>query len=237
MVLLTRFDYSRLREFKLRIYAPADRARSCSCSALGTAARGLAPLDRPAVLPVPAVRAGQAAADRGAVGVRRRPLARLGERETTARLMLLALGPAALVMLQPDLGSALVYVALAMAILFVAGTPGRQLGGLVALFARGDRARARRRPGGRRARAQALPGGAPDGLREPLRRPERRDLPDQPVADRDRLRREDRPGRRPRDADGAELPPRAPHGLHLHRGGGDVRLRRAPRSCCRSTRC
>jgi rod shape determining protein RodA len=38
-------------------------------------------------------------------------------------------------MIQPDLGTALVYVALAFAILFVAGTPGRQLGGLMGLFA------------------------------------------------------------------------------------------------------
>src|SRR5262249_28999285 len=60
---------------------------------------------------------------------------RLHERETTARLMLLALGPAALVMIQPDLGTALVYVALALSILFVAGTPGRQLWSLIGLFA------------------------------------------------------------------------------------------------------
>ena len=39
---------------------------------------------------------------------------RLHERETTARMMLLALGPAALVMIQPDLGTALVYVTLAL---------------------------------------------------------------------------------------------------------------------------
>lgn len=47
----------------------------------------------------------------------------LGSRETTARIMLLALIPTALVMLQPDLGSALVYVVCAVAILFVAGVP------------------------------------------------------------------------------------------------------------------
>ena len=49
--------------------------------------------------------------------------------------MLLALGPAALVMVQPDLGSASVYVVTALVMLFVAGTPGRHIAGLVALFA------------------------------------------------------------------------------------------------------
>ena len=74
MLLLTRFDYSRLREFKLPIYGAADRLERARAGARLGRAR-LAPLDRPAVLPVPAVRARQAAADRRAVGVRRRPLA------------------------------------------------------------------------------------------------------------------------------------------------------------------
>ena len=51
---------------------------------------------------------------------------RLGDRDTTARTMLLALLPAALVMLQPDLGSALVYVAIAVTVLFVAAVPARR---------------------------------------------------------------------------------------------------------------
>jgi rod shape determining protein RodA len=59
---------------------------------------------------------------------------RLGERETTARIMLLALVPAALVMIQPDLGSSLVYGAIVLAILYFAGVPGRHF---LALFALG----------------------------------------------------------------------------------------------------
>ena len=43
-------------------------------------------------------------------------------------------------------------------------------------------------------------------------------LPAEPVADRDRLGREDRARRRARDADQAGLPARAPHRLHLRRG-------------------
>src|SRR3712207_8560342 len=45
----------------------------------------------------------------------------LNQRDTTARLMLLALVPTLLVLTE-DLGSGLVYVAIALATLFVAGT-------------------------------------------------------------------------------------------------------------------
>jgi rod shape determining protein RodA len=47
---------------------------------------------------------------------------RLNERETTSRIMLLAVIPAILVVAQPDLGSAMVYIAIALTVLFVAGT-------------------------------------------------------------------------------------------------------------------
>jgi rod shape determining protein RodA len=60
---------------------------------------------------------------------------RLGERDTTARAMLMTLVPAALVMAQPDLGSALVYVVIVLAALFVAGTSWRHFIGLFALGA------------------------------------------------------------------------------------------------------
>ena len=47
---------------------------------------------------------------------------RLDERETTSRIVLLALLPAMLVVAQPDLGSGLVYIAIVLAVLFIAGT-------------------------------------------------------------------------------------------------------------------
>jgi rod shape determining protein RodA len=56
-------------------------------------------------------------------------------RDTTARIMLLGLLPTMLVIAEPDLGSALVYVAGTMALLFVAGAPWRHLAALVGLFA------------------------------------------------------------------------------------------------------
>ena len=46
---------------------------------------------------------------------------RLTERETTSRMMLLAVIPAMLVIAQPDLGSGLVYIAIVTSVLFVAG--------------------------------------------------------------------------------------------------------------------
>src|SRR5215207_6889618 len=62
-------------------------------------------------------------------------LRRLQERETTSRIMLLALVPTLLVMAQPDLGTSIVYVTIALALLFVAGTRWTHfaaLGGMVA---------------------------------------------------------------------------------------------------------
>jgi rod shape determining protein RodA len=55
-------------------------------------------------------------------------------RHTTARIMLLGLVPTMLVMAEPDLGSALVYVAATLAVLFVAGAPWRHFAALGALF-------------------------------------------------------------------------------------------------------
>jgi rod shape determining protein RodA len=56
-------------------------------------------------------------------------------RDTTARIMLLGLLPAAFVMAEPDLGSAMVYVVATLAILFVAGAPWKHFAALFALFA------------------------------------------------------------------------------------------------------
>jgi rod shape determining protein RodA len=57
----------------------------------------------------------------------------LRDRDTTARVMVAALVPAILVIAQPDLGSGLVYTVIAFTLLFVAGTPWRQLLALLAL--------------------------------------------------------------------------------------------------------
>jgi rod shape determining protein RodA len=59
---------------------------------------------------------------------------RLHERRTTARIMLLALLPALIVIPQPDLGTGLVYLAIAFMMLVFAGTSWKQLTALVLAF-------------------------------------------------------------------------------------------------------
>ncbi len=55
---------------------------------------------------------------------------RLGDRATTGHIVVLALVPALLVMAEPDLGSALVYVAITAVLMFVAGTKWTHLAAL-----------------------------------------------------------------------------------------------------------
>src|SRR5919198_409964 len=45
----------------------------------------------------------------------------MNDRQTTSRIMLLALAPTLLVMAQPDLGTGIIYINIALALLFVAG--------------------------------------------------------------------------------------------------------------------
>ncbi len=59
---------------------------------------------------------------------------RLHEWRTTARIMLFALIPALIVIPQPDLGTAMVFVAIGFAVLFIAGTSWKQLTALAAMF-------------------------------------------------------------------------------------------------------
>jgi rod shape determining protein RodA len=121
MLVIARFDYSRLRELKLGIYGTLIGLILLVFAVAG-ATRGskrwielpffrLQPSELGKILLVVALSA--FAVDR---------IRRLNERETTSRLLLLAIVPAMLVVAQPDLGSGLVYMAIAGAILFVAGT-------------------------------------------------------------------------------------------------------------------
>ena len=132
-VALSRLDYSRLREVKWGIYGFMILTL-IAVMGLGSIARG----SRRAIqLPFFSFQASELGkilivVVLAAFVVDR--ARRLGDRDTVARTMLVALFPAALVMLQPDLGSALVYVAIALTVLFVAGVPGRHL---VALFTLG----------------------------------------------------------------------------------------------------
>jgi rod shape determining protein RodA len=133
-LVISRIDYSRLRELKYGVYGFL-MASILAVMALGSVARGsqrsiaVGPFQFQAselgkVLLVVALAA--FVVDRSR---------RLNERDTTARVMLLALVPAALVMVQPDLGSSLVYVAIVLAVLFFAGTSWRHFVALLALGA------------------------------------------------------------------------------------------------------
>jgi len=121
MLLLSRFDYSRLRELKLGLYG-AMIALICLTFTLGVAARGsqrwiplpffnLQPSEVGKVLLIVTLSA--FVVDR---------VRRLDEWRTTCRIMVLAAFPAMLVVAQPDLGSGMVYIVIAGAVLFVAGT-------------------------------------------------------------------------------------------------------------------
>ncbi len=57
----------------------------------------------------------------------------LGDRDTTIRVMIAALIPAMLVIAEPDLGSGMVYMAIAYMMLFIAGTSWKHLAALAAL--------------------------------------------------------------------------------------------------------
>ncbi len=126
---ISRLDYSRLRELKWAVYAVMI-ASLVAVMGLGSIARG----SRRAIqLPFFSFQASELGkvlivVVLSAFVVDR--TRRLADRDTTARTMLLALFPAALVMLQPDLGSALVYIAIVLTVLFVVGVPPLHFAGL-----------------------------------------------------------------------------------------------------------
>ena len=131
---LSRLDYSRLRAAKWPLYAFIIGS-IVAVSAVGSVARGsrraiqfpffsFQASELAKILLVAALAAFLTDRARG-----------LGNRDTTARTLLLALIPAALVMLQPDLGSSLVFIAIVLTLLFVAGTPARHFAALAALGA------------------------------------------------------------------------------------------------------
>ena len=121
MLLVARFDYSRMREWRAGIYALMIGS-ILLVFAFGGVARGS---KRAIELPFFSFQASELGkvllilALSAFVIDRTR---RLSEVETTSRAMLFALIPAMLVIAQPDLGSGLVYIAIAVAVLFVAGT-------------------------------------------------------------------------------------------------------------------
>jgi rod shape determining protein RodA len=131
---ISRIDYSRLRELKYVAYGLMIGS-IVLVFALATATRGS---KRWIELPFFRFQPSELGKLLLVIGISAFIVDRLrrgGGRETTARIMLLALIPTMLVMAQPDLGTSLVYVVGALAILFVAGTPWRHFAALGALAA------------------------------------------------------------------------------------------------------
>jgi rod shape determining protein RodA len=121
MLAMSRFDYSRLRELKLGLYGVMIGLILLTF-ALGAAARGS---QRWIELPFFNLQSSEVGKlllilTLSAFAVDR--VRRLGEWRTTSRIMLLAVVPSALVVAQPDLGSGMVYIVIAGAVLFVVGT-------------------------------------------------------------------------------------------------------------------
>src|ERR671910_1280776 len=121
MLLITRFDYSRLREWKLGIYT-FTIASILLVYALGFSARGSRRSIEFPFFNFQASELGKLLLILALSAFAVDRVRRLKDRETTSRLMLLAVIPAMLVIAQPDLGSGLVYLAIVASILFVAGT-------------------------------------------------------------------------------------------------------------------
>ena len=134
MVIISRFDYSRLRELRYGLYAIMI-ASIVAVMGIGSTSRGskrafelpffnFQPSELGKLLLILALSAFVVSRVR-----------RGNDRDTTARTMLLALIPAMLVIAQPDLGSGLVYIAIAIAVLFFAGISWKHFAALFALGA------------------------------------------------------------------------------------------------------
>jgi rod shape determining protein RodA len=132
MIGVSRLDYSRLREWRYPLYGimlvsvvavfGLAKATNGAKSWIPLPGFHLQPSELGKVLLVVALA--------GFVVERMRAMGR----DTTARVMLLGLLPTIIVMAEPDLGSATVYVAGTLALLFIAGAPFRHFLGLFSLF-------------------------------------------------------------------------------------------------------
>jgi rod shape determining protein RodA len=134
MVALARVDYAQLRRFKVAIYATLI----VSILAVLGAGHGANGAQRAISFPLFSFQGSELGKvllilSLSALLVDRSR--QLREREATVRVMLAALVPAMFVIAQPDLGSGLVYVTVALTLLFVAGVPWGHLAGLLALGA------------------------------------------------------------------------------------------------------
>jgi rod shape determining protein RodA len=129
---LSRIDYSRLREYKWVLFAVMI--------GLNLVVYGMPPIQGARRwIPLPLLNFQSSEFGKLLIIVALSAFAvdrsrRLHEWRTTARIMLLALIAAMVVIPQPDLGTGMVYVAVGFSVLFFAGTSWKQLTALVTMF-------------------------------------------------------------------------------------------------------
>jgi rod shape determining protein RodA len=133
MLVMSRFDYSRLRELKWGLYlimigsilvvlAVGKSISGVSTRSIGISVFSFQASELGKVLLIVFLAAFVVDSSRKTSG-----------RQLVARVMLLALVPTMLVIAEPDLGSGLVYIAAAFAVLYIAGVQARHLAAVLAL--------------------------------------------------------------------------------------------------------
>jgi rod shape determining protein RodA len=132
MLLLSRFDYSRLRDRKFGVYGFLI-VSILLVYALGFSARGSKRAIEFGFVNFQASELGKLLLVVALAGFTVDGIRGVQHRGTTGRIVLLAVVPALLVIAQPDLGSGLVYLAILLAVLFVAGTRWRHFAALAGL--------------------------------------------------------------------------------------------------------
>jgi len=132
-IVLSRIDYSRLRELKYGIYG-LMMGGLLLVAVFGGVTRGSRRAIQLPFFEVQASELGKTLLAVALAGFVVDTARHLGERQTTARLVLVGMIPAIFVM-SSDLGSGLVYLAILLAVMFVAGVGWRHFAGLLALGA------------------------------------------------------------------------------------------------------
>ena len=133
MIVLSRIDYSRLRELKYGIYGLMIFGL-LAVAAFGGVTRGSRRAIQTPFFEIQASELGKVLLVVALAAFAVDRARRLNERDTTARLVLVAMVPAMFVMAS-DLGSGLVFIAILFSVLFVAGVSLRHFAGLLALGA------------------------------------------------------------------------------------------------------
>jgi rod shape determining protein RodA len=132
MIVLSRIDYAVLRRLKNPIYGLLIFS-ILAVLALGHSARGSQRAINFPLFSFQASELGKVLLIVALAALVVERSRRLRERDTTVRVMIAALVPAMFVIAQPDLGSGMVYMVVAYALLFVVGSSWRHLVGLAAL--------------------------------------------------------------------------------------------------------